>query len=276
MNPKPDPTAFNAEDFVHRLAKLLESLPVDLAEISAFSSPKLKGLRERMGSLLLELQRFSRALDPIQPPPFVFDPSDPKVIGELIARTLLIQPKRPLSGTGERRFYGSGVYAIYYRGDFHCYAPISGTENPIYVGKADPRSMHARTVEEQGTGLWTRLNDHKRSIGTAENLRLEDFDCRYLVVKSAWEETAENHLITYFKPVWNNEMEVCYGFGKHGDSGETRRNQRSPWDTLHSGRSWASAEKNVPNARSSREIAADIAKHFERHPPVKKVARPMP
>ncbi len=226
--------------------------------------------------LLPELHRFSRALDPIQPPPFVFDPSDPKIIGELIARNLLIQPKRPLPNVGERKFYGSGVYAIYYRGAFSCYAPISSTENPIYVGKADPKSMHAQSVEDQGTGLWSRLNDHKRSISAAENLQLGDFECRYLVVKSAWEETAENHLISYFKPVWNNEMEVCYGFGKHGDSGETRRNQRSPWDTLHPGRSWAAADKNVPNDRSARQITSDIAKHFEQNPPVKKPTWSLP
>ncbi|MBM4094762.1 MAG: Eco29kI family restriction endonuclease [Planctomycetes bacterium] len=57
-------------------------------------------------------------------------------MGTLIANTLLAQPRRPLKDVP--RFYGSGVYALYYRGDFDAYRPIANTETPIYVGKADP------------------------------------------------------------------------------------------------------------------------------------------
>jgi hypothetical protein len=89
-----------------------------------------------------------------------------------------------------------------------------------------------------------------------------------LVVKSAWQETAEDYLIAMFKPIWNNEMGVCYGFGKHGDAAKTRANRRSPWDTLHPGRKWATTSDNVPNEKSVTQILAEIAGHFAKFPPV--------
>ena len=55
-----------------------------------------------------------------------------------------------------------------------------------------------------------------------------------------------NYLIDRFKPIWNNETKVCFGFGKHGDNAATRRNTVSPWDTLHPGRPWATGGRNRP------------------------------
>src|SRR5690349_11223732 len=129
--PEPLPIA----EFVQRLKALLEQLPDDRS-IATLSPTRLKQLRNELERIIGDIQGFVRKLDPIQPPGFIFDPSDPKVIGQLIAHTMLLQPRIPLATVG--RFYGSGVYALYYRGDFATYAPISGTKHPIYVGKADP------------------------------------------------------------------------------------------------------------------------------------------
>ncbi|MBK8036005.1 MAG: Eco29kI family restriction endonuclease [Verrucomicrobiaceae bacterium] len=98
---------------------------------------------------------------------------------------------------------------------------------------------------------------------------MADFDCRYLVVRSAWIETAEDLLINWFQPVWNHEMKVCYGFGKHGDSAGTRKNERSPWDTIHPGRPWATTAQNTPNKRSADDILKDIAAHLAKSLPKK-------
>ncbi|MGP8239584.1 MAG: Eco29kI family restriction endonuclease [Limisphaerales bacterium] len=258
------PERFDIDDFTKKLRSLVASLP-EKEVLAGFRPARLKTLREEIEATITLLQNLSRQVDPVVHPKFVFDPTDPKVIGELIARTLLLQAVAPLSSV--TKFYGSGVYAIYYRGDFPSYRPISGTENPIYVGKADPATLHAQTVQQQGNGLSTRLLDHNRSITAATNLKLTDFDCRYLVVKSAWQETAEDYLIDLFKPIWNNEMGICYGFGKHGDAAKTRANRRSPWDTLHPGRKWALTSDNVPNERSVERILADIADHFAKYPP---------
>jgi hypothetical protein len=187
----------------------------------------------------------------------------------MVADTLLLQDKEKLTNVVKHSFYGAGVYAIYYRGPFDCYTPISRKDHPIYVGKADPDALHALTPQEQGLRLFSRLKDHNRSLSSVDNLKLEDFDCRYLVVRSAWVETAEDLLIDWFKPVWNNELKVCYGFGKHGDSAGTRSNERSPWDTLHPGRPWAKSEDNTPNKRSVAQIRTDIAEHFRKYPPKK-------
>lgn len=113
--------------------------------------------------------------------------------------------------------------------------------------------------------LWTRLADHVDSVTEAENLGLPDFECRYLGVRSAWQGTAETYLLRTFRPVWNKEVRVCFGFGKHGDAAETRQNKRSPWDTVHPGRQWAAGSR--PNDRSAEEIIARIAEHFAIHPP---------
>jgi hypothetical protein len=222
-------------------------------------------LRADIGLAIDRLQTVARQLDPVQLPPHVLDPADPNVLGKLIAETLLEQTRHALEGIP--RFYGSGVYALYYVGDSHIYQVVSRTQTPLYVGKADPVVDRAVTTKEQGTPLWKRLDDHKRSIAPVSNLALADFECRYLVVKSAWQSTAETYLIDRFHPVWNNETGICYGIGKHGDSAETRRNTRSPWDTLHPGRRWASGSNNIPYDKSAEQIIAQIADHFRAFPP---------
>lgn len=139
---------------------------------------------------------------------------------------------------------------------------------PIPVCKASPDAMRALTPSAQGPTLFKRIKDHwSRNITKVQSLNPADFDCRYLVVKSAWVETAEDFLIEWFQPVWNDEVKICYGFGKHGDAPETRNNERSPWDTLHPGRPWATSEANKPNKNSVAQIRADIAEHFTRHHP---------
>jgi len=254
----------------NEISKLLEEintlsgkLPETPSDYSGFSPAKRRKLRADLETALKKLEVVQQYLDPIALPELVFDPTAPKVVGRLVAETLLLQPRRSLKDMADAHFYGAGVYAIYYRGDFDVYRPVSGKEYPLYVGKADPAELHASGPREQGEKLSTRLRDHARSIRGTTNLNLEDFDCRYLVVRSAWVETAEDHLIEHFKPVWNKEMKVCYGFGKHGDNPETRGNKRSPWDTLHPGREWATREGNAPSAKSVEEIKAHIQNHFK-------------
>jgi hypothetical protein len=135
------------------------------------------------------------------------------------------------------------------------------------VGKADPAHSQAKTPTQQGIRLWTRLNDHKRSVTPAENLNVSDFECRYLVVRSAWQGTAEIYLIRRFMPIWNNEVRICYGFGKHGDDPGTRANTRSPWDTLHPGRKWALKPGNVAYPLSVKQIKNQIADHYKKYQP---------
>lgn len=263
--------AMDPKAITKMLQSLLDVLPDGISAASAVSSLGIndrKKLKLAVGQLIQRLDAFHVMLDPIRHPTNVFDPSDPKIVGQLIANTLLIQSPQPLATL--QPFYGSGVYAIYYTGDFDAYKPVSGKNTPLYVGKVDPQSPGAVTVEEQGTKLHGRLvSDHAKNIRCAENLNIDDFLCRYIVVKSAWQNTAETYLIDRFKPIWNNETGICFGIGKHGDSASTRSNTRSPWDTLHPGRKWAWAKGNKPNPLTEERIKAAIADHFRKHPPEK-------
>jgi hypothetical protein len=213
---------------------------------------EIRDVMDRLGKLLHEL-------DPIRQPAAVFDPSNPKVIGRFIALALVAQSRQPLASV--EKFYGSGVYAIYYRGPLPTYAALSGAETPIYVGQAAPAVGNARTPMEQGDRLSRRLEDHRKNIGKATTtLAIGDFDYRALVVQSGWETPAEDYLIHLFRPIWNSETNILYGLGKHGDAAETRGNRRSPWDTLHPGRDWAAGSKL--DARTITQITEDLTRHF--------------
>jgi hypothetical protein len=206
-------------------------------------------------------------LDPYKDHGFVFDPSNPNIAGRVAGIALIVRPRKPLANV--EHFYGSGIYALYYIGNFSPYTAISNQEHPIYVGKADPKSLQSKTVVEQGSQLTGRLKDHRRTIGKAkETLRLEDFEYRALVVQTGWQEAAESYLIDLFKPIWNKETKICYGFGKHGDDPATRGNTRSPWDTLHQGRDWAHRDPKMSDAEPEERIVKRIEEHFAKYPPL--------
>ncbi len=245
-------------DSVDALRASLERLTAE-ANQALLSSHKRKKLEAQIKSAIDDLMALLATLDPIAQPTSVFDPSNPKVVGRFVALALVAQDRHPLSEIP--KFYGSGVYAIYYNGTFPAYQPISGTETPIYVGQAAPTVSNARTPLDQGARLCGRLTDHRKNIGkAAASLDLADFEFRSLVVQSGWETAAEDYLIHLFRPIWNSETNILYGLGKHGDSATTRANRRSPWDTLHPGRVWAA--DSIEDAKSVAQINTELAKHF--------------
>lgn len=188
-------------------------------------------------------------------------------IAKFFAFKFVHQPKHELANLSAERFLGSGVYAIYYSGvNEPPYVPISDSETPIYIGKADPNEPYAETTTEQGAALHFRLKEHARSIEKG-GLSLNAFRYRFATIQSGMQAAVEEFLIRLFLPIWNKEIGVAFGIGKHGDSAKTRGNKRSPWDTLHPGRPWATATTEDQVERE--EIVARIATHFEAHPPYK-------
>lgn len=227
-------------------------------------------IRKEIEGIYLELGRIAEALDPIRNPSSVFDPSNPSTVGQFIGLAMVAQDRFPLATVPA--FYGSGVYALYYKGSYRNYQPISGTETPIYVGKADPAAPSAKTPREQQQRLWRRLRDHARSVRKAvSTLSLDDFTCRFLVVQSGWQTPAEDYLIELFKPVWNDEINIAFGVGKHGDDPGTRANLRSPWDTLHPGRPWAHRGTAIRDAVAKELIVEQLADHFEINRPLRSI-----
>ncbi|MBY0229162.1 MAG: Eco29kI family restriction endonuclease [Gemmataceae bacterium] len=253
-------TPFDAAHFLRAAAALRAFADPDAAMIAS-----LRSRSRDMGKLLGEiaacrtrLDELEKLLDEVVMPPFVFDLSNPEMVGEVIAAKLEQQPKTRLGDLP--RFYGSGVYILYYSGPSPVYAAISGTEVPIYVGSKAPKSKGAASPREQGVALFDRITEHRaRSIEkAASTLDAQDFHVRYLVVHSGNEKAAEDHLIRRYSPVWNDEAKVCSGLGKHGD---VARGEKSQWDVLHPGRPWAARQASRSGATPD-TVRAAIQGHF--------------
>ena len=140
----------------------LDRLPIS----TALSKPQAKRLRKRFDEFVESLAGYRERLDPVRDPDASFDPANPDTIGRLVVLALLAQDRVLLNEL--RPTYGSGIYAIYYVGSHPAYAEISGTETPIYVGKADPDEPRAATPREQGVRLFSRLADHREAIREVE------------------------------------------------------------------------------------------------------------
>jgi hypothetical protein len=256
-------------------AEALNALRKHLSDLQAYipslSEHAARKARVVLDEIRTDLARTSAQLDPIREPISLFDPADLDTAGRLVALALLAQRRVPLDRIA--RTYGAGVYAIYYRGDHPFYRPVSGTETPLYVGKADPKTSQARTAREQQSRLYGRLNDHRKVLRRAETyalkngdkspLRVADFECRRLVTATNAQFVAERHLINLFRPVWNSDTKVCWGISKHGDK-DGRSNDRSPWHVVHPTEYWAS-QTRLEDARTPERIVDDIARHFATH-----------
>lgn len=190
----------------------------------------------------------------------VFNPLDKTNLAESVRDHLL---KRPVVALPPERFTGAGIYAIYYTGEFPAYRRITGVSLhdekavPIYVGKAVPSGSRKGGYglgSDPGDVLYKRLSEHATSVGSARNLKLTDFRCRYLLVDDIWIPLGEALLIETFRPVWNILVD---GFGHH-DQGKARQGQKkSAWDTLHPGRMWAEQVKQ-PNDKTAEEISREV------------------
>lgn len=169
-------------------------------------------------------------------------------------------------------FTGSGVYALFYKGELDLYRPIRSPEAdwPIYVGKAvPPGARKGGKSSGVSKALYSRLREHYESIRAAENLNPRDFLCRYLAVTPLWITMAERLLIEDFQPVWN----VCIeGFGLHDPGSGRYQGQRSWWDVLHPGRSWAGRLQETRSKAEAKKRVRDFLKDHKpgaRMPPLR-------
>ena len=147
-------------------------------------------------------------------------------------------------------FVGAGVYALYYIGKSPLYKHLYKQNRlefsqPIYIGKAVPRGWRQARMRQATNELYARLCDHQNSISQANNLDLDDFRCRFMILEDAAADmigTVEAALIRQYMPIWNCCID---GFGNH-DPGSGRYNQaKSDWDILHAGRHWAEKLKGI-------------------------------
>lgn len=198
-----------------------------------------------------------------------FNPLDRNNLAASVGEALLCKKAHPLDEL--KPFFGAGIYAIYYSGDFGPYKSLSkrnakgNLTSPIYVGKAVPAGARKGGGSETPTktrALFNRLREHAESIEAVSNLKLADFQCKFLVVDDIWIPLGESLLIAKFSPIWNNLID---GFGNH-DPGKGRyEGMRPRWDVLHPGRSWA--EKCRDRTENKAQIIADIEEYFRSTPP---------
>lgn len=169
-----------------------------------------------------------------------FDPLDYDSLARSCVAQLMIQTQVNLGQVP--RFVGAGVYALFYNHPnairpFANYASLN-PDVPIYVGKAVPPGGR-KGAALTGTGssaLYNRLREHVDSIRLVTNVHVDDFSCRFLVIKPVWITLAERFLISEYQPIWN----VCVdGFGNHDPGSGRHQGQISWWDALHPGRPWA-------------------------------------
>jgi len=194
----------------------------------------------------------------------IYNPLDKDHLAESIVREFFKRKLHPLPPA--ESFPGAGIYALYYRGDFPLYAQIatslqrflasgSGSADdqptPIYIGKSDPPGSRKGLFEEELTEegeaeaqevlsskpkhrkLRERLGQHAASISAAQNLKIADFQCRYMLVDEVWVALGEARLADWFRPAWNILIE---GFGSKVEGGGRGSTARSVWDILHPGR----------------------------------------
>jgi hypothetical protein len=193
-----------------------------------------------------------------------YNPLEKKNLGISVADALLQRPLGVLPPP--EPFIAAGLYALYYKGRFPAYKPISlryrgdKKEVPIYVGKAIPKGGRKGIESALAAGpvLYNRLAEHGESIAAAENLEVADFRCRYLAVDDIWIPLGESLLIQTFAPVWNIVLD---GFGNHDPGAGRHAGEKPRWDVVHPGRVWADRMQKS-NKRSAEELLHLISRHF--------------
>lgn len=196
-----------------------------------------------------------------------FNPLDKKNLGASVAEALLTKEVHPLAELPV--FKGAGIYAIYYTGNFPAYQQLARLNRdekfrlPIYVGKGAPAGARKGTSPNLAIGraLHKRLKEHVDSIKAVENLRIQDFYCRFLVVDDIWIPLGESLVIARYAPVWNAVIE---GFGNHNPGKGRYEGKRPLWDVLHPGRGWVM--KLVERTETAVQIAQMARSHLKTPP----------
>jgi hypothetical protein len=162
-----------------------------------------------------------------------YDPLDYENLARSVVQALLGGPDEPLPP--RESFEGSGVYALYYHGDFRGYSRLVKAREapPIYVGKAVPAGARkgGRRLSA-GRELCQRLSQHAESIKQAQNLALNDFTCRYLVVVPVWITLAERFLVEHYQPVWNVPIDGSGNGNEYLHSPDPETAVKEPLDQL--------------------------------------------
>lgn len=166
-----------------------------------------------------------------------FNPLALEIVGHNLRDGLEDRPRIRLDRLPTSK--GAGLYALYYIGDLDLYRALSGTDVPVYVGKAEAgNSSYGDAPDETQPRLYKRITEkHAKSIREVAdnrgNIAPSDFEVRHILLEDVWIVLGERALLRAYAPVlWNTLMP---GFGAN-PPGTARKNARSIWDTIHPGR----------------------------------------
>lgn len=194
-----------------------------------------------------------------------FNPLDYGALAESIGRHLESVDAFPLSRVPDAD--GSGVYAIWYDGEANLYALLSGTDVPIYVGRAEPkggRTGNTPRKDPPTRELRDRLRQHADSINAVDSLDIADFRARGLVVPLPFIRAAERLMIDLYGPPWNVALD---GFGKHAPGRGRAAGKQSWWDAVHPGRGYNEVpdpDKTLATARRRIRDRLEAAERIRR------------
>ena len=137
---------------VQRLAEELKKISDSLAseQTSQLTPSHARRVRKTISEAYENLRKVMADLDPVKHPGFVFDPSNPNVVGRLVGITMVAQDRKPLAAV--ERFYGSGIYAIFYNGDFRSYKRCRRKSTRYTPARPTPLTLQARP-------LWIKVTD---------------------------------------------------------------------------------------------------------------------
>lgn len=141
---------------------------------------------------------------------------------QLSREVLTMEPTELTSASSPR---GPGCYVLFYAGRAALYRSAGRGALAIYAGAA--------------TSLAGRLGRHRVSLTAVDDFEVQDFFAAVVPTCSAGQASYVEHLLTTkLQPVWNDIR--LRGFGSRAQGTTRQRGQiRSPWDTLHPGRPWA-------------------------------------
>jgi hypothetical protein len=202
-----------------------------------------------------------------KPPVDTYNPLEMKNLARSTALEFSEQPTHKL--TELKPFEGAGVYAIYYGGGFELYKPIADANTKtegsraIYVGEAgrDKRKGVTSSSNDSEKTVFARLEDHRASIQVAENLKVDDFTCRYLVIEDIFIPLCESILIENHRPLWNMKVD---GFGnKHVGESRMDTQQMTKWDLLHPGRPNRATVGRKDKYKTFDDVAQLVKEFFE-------------
>ena len=182
---------------------------------------------------------------------------DPFTYETLMAGIVIRFEQQPLMSLAEEiSIQGPGIYSLFYNGAHEAHKSISQTSRPIYAGKAiPPGSRRGDEGDVRARVLQRRIREHQVSIREAENLEVEDFAFRSLAVVPAWINLSERAVIQHYRPVWNACLD---GFGDHNPGSGRLSGERSWWDTLHPGRTWADSLQGNKTADEARARVSEF------------------